>query len=125
MVTQFKLLLAACVVSVIVVFLWRFDVIKSQRDAATKALVTERETTAQLINDFNQQHKELKKQTRLRRKSESQLAALYVQVEQVKTKTSETQKVIYEIVETNDCANESLPDELIRLRNRTQTKTNH
>ncbi|MCF6459055.1 hypothetical protein [Pseudoalteromonas sp. MMG024] len=125
MVTQFKLLLAACVVSVIVVFLWRFDVIKSQRDAATKALVTERETTAQLTNDFNQQHKELKKQTRLRRKSESQLAALYVQVEQVKTKTSETQKVIYEIVETNDCANESLPDELIRLRNRTQAKTNH
>ncbi len=125
MVTQFKLLLAACVVSVIVVFLWRFDVIKSQRDAATKALVTERETTAQLTNDFNQQHKELKKQTRLRRESESQLAALYVQVEQVKTKTSETQKVIYEIVETNDCANESLPDELIRLRNRTQAKTNH
>lgn len=115
-VNRLRVIVAAAVITAVLLLLWRVDTLTTQKDLAVKRVGQLQQSNAQLIADLASERSQLETLRVSYEDEQGKIADLVRSLEQSKTKSIQRQKVIYETAINTDCGAQPLPDELIRMR---------
>jgi len=115
-VNRLRVIVAAAVITAILLLLWRVNTLTTAKDLAVKRVGQLQQSNEQLIADLASERRQLQTLRVSYEDEQGKIADLVRSLEQSKTKSMQRQKVIYETAINTDCGAQPLPDKLIRMR---------
>lgn len=125
MLTKIRFGLAIGALALVGLLVWRIDVLSTSLAKANRDIGTLKQSEMQLIADLNAEQSKVARLQSFYKQEQKSVAKLVEELEREKSLTAARQQLAYEAAQKSSCANEPLPDELIRLRNSRASAPSH